>query len=81
MQRKLETARAQFARVAGLLDSLSPLRTVERGYAIITDSHSNIITSATDVSPGDSLQAKLARGQLTLIVDSVMADENRSKPE
>ena len=81
MQRKLETGRAHFARLASLLDSLSPLRTVERGYAIITDSNSKIITCATDVSPGDSVQAKLARGQLALTVNSVIPNDSASKPE
>jgi exodeoxyribonuclease VII large subunit len=76
MQRKLDAGRAHFAQVAGLLDSLSPLRTVERGYAILTDTHSNIVTNASDVSQGDCLKAKLAKGQLALTVASIMPEEN-----
>lgn len=78
IQRKLDTTKVKFAQLAGLLDSLSPLRTVERGYAILTDTDANIVTDASTVSPGDTLEAKLARGRLALTVQSVTADEQCS---
>ncbi|MGD8215485.1 exodeoxyribonuclease VII large subunit [Aestuariimicrobium sp. Y1814] len=47
--------------------SLSPQRTLERGYAILTDG-TDTITSVTSVDEGDDLLAYLADGELVLEV-------------
>jgi exodeoxyribonuclease VII large subunit len=68
MQRKLKAARNRFAQLAQLLDSLSPLRTLERGYAIISNRDGVVITEADKVSEGEVLDARLAKGRLELTV-------------
>ena len=54
----------------GRLDSLSPLRVLERGYSI-TRADGRVVRSARDVKPGDALDTILHRGRITSRVESV----------
>ena len=72
MQAKLTDARSQLAHLAQMLDSLSPLSTLARGYAIVTDPEGKVVTDASAVAPGSSLTARLASGRLDVTVDSVL---------
>ena len=54
------------------LHSVSPLATLERGYAIVSDSGSGkILTDASATKPGSGITARLAHGSLTATVDAV----------
>jgi exodeoxyribonuclease VII large subunit len=54
------------------LNTLSPLATLERGYAIVEASNAaTIIRDARDVKSGDGITAKLARGRLGCVVQTV----------
>ena len=54
---------------ARTLDSVSPLATLERGYAIVSDDKTGtVMTDASKVKPGSDIRAKLARGTLTATV-------------
>ena len=55
------------------LNTLSPLATLERGYAIIstTGPEAAILKDTVSVSPGDSISARLHEGELTARVESV----------
>jgi exodeoxyribonuclease VII large subunit len=54
----------------GVLDSLSPLKVVERGYSIVTK-NDEVIKSSRQVAKGDVLDIRLAQGSLTAKVESV----------
>ena len=54
-----------------MLDSLSPLGTLQRGYAIVTDSAGNVVRDASTVAIGDVMEARLAHGRLGLTVNKV----------
>ena len=71
MEHKLEQAKSRLAHLAGMLESLSPLATLQRGYAIVTDSRGEVIRDAGTVAVGDEVRARLARGQLTLEVKAL----------
>jgi len=47
------------------LDAVSPLATLTRGFAIVTRADGAVLTDAGCVSPGESIEARLARGTLT----------------
>lgn len=59
--------RVQLAKRA--LDSISPLATLERGYAIVSEEQTGaILTDAAGVSAGATIRARLARGELQATV-------------
>jgi exodeoxyribonuclease VII large subunit len=69
MQAKLQDAGSRLAHLAQMLDSLSPLGTLQRGYAIVTDESGSVVTDSSQVVEGDRVQARLAKGKLELVVD------------
>ena len=64
------------ASIAGRLDALSPLRVLGRGYAVLSDDDGRVVTDADVVKSGDSLNAVLARGRLSLRVESKSSDRH-----
>lgn len=56
------------AAMARALHTVSPLATLERGYAILLDAEGRVLRRATDARAGDHLQARLADGSLRLRV-------------
>jgi exodeoxyribonuclease VII large subunit len=71
MQRRLLEARERFERSARTLHAVSPLATLERGYAIVTDEHSRVITDAAGLAPGARITARVARGVVLATVTAV----------
>jgi exodeoxyribonuclease VII large subunit len=66
---RIETARSQFGVAAVALDAMSPLRTLERGYAIAQDARGAIVREASAVSPGDELRVRLWKGAVDCRVE------------
>ena len=63
----LEHARSRFELAARGLNAVSPLATLERGYAIVSvDGH--VVTDASEVAAGAEIEARLARGTLKATV-------------
>ena len=56
MQNTLDKSRNIFENRISILESLSPLSTLKRGYAIVTDNNGDNIKSANDVSVGDEVE-------------------------
>ena len=52
MQAKLHASRNRLAHLAQMLDSLSPLNTLARGYAIVSDGEGKVVTDAGTVQVG-----------------------------
>lgn len=71
MQQQLQRSGDRLGHLARMLDSLSPLGTLQRGYAILTDQGGRVVSDAAAVAVGDELRARLARGQLGLKVTKV----------
>ena len=59
---------------ARALDAVSPLRTLDRGYAIITDTSGQALVSTRKVKAGDDVRARLAQGELVATVKDVIDD-------
>jgi len=76
MLRILARLQDRLEHTAGTLNVVSPLATLGRGYAIVRDTHGNIIRNATDVASGDSISARVAHGTINAKVTSVKVDEN-----
>jgi exodeoxyribonuclease VII large subunit len=71
MRQRLQDRGKQLTHLAQMLDSLSPLGILGRGYAIVTDSSGAVLRDAGKVSVGDEVEARLANGRLGLIVRKV----------
>jgi exodeoxyribonuclease VII large subunit len=69
LQRRLESARQKFVRAASLLDGLSPLRVLDRGYALVTYK-GRALTSSENVSIGAEVSFRLAQGEVEATVKS-----------
>jgi exodeoxyribonuclease VII large subunit len=65
-------ARAQFGRLAGRLESLSPLAVLARGYAVCwNDERTKAIRDAADVATGDTIHVTLSRGAIAAKVSGI----------
>jgi exodeoxyribonuclease VII large subunit len=67
----LRAGRGRLAATAGKLDALSPLATLDRGYAIVQRSDDGRVVRSCDVAPpGTAVQALLADGVLVCRVET-----------
>ena len=84
-RRRVQRLRERFERAAHSLHTVSPLATLERGYAIVLDAAGHVVAAAEDVTPGARIEARLARGSIRATVLEVSparpdaADAGRSK--
>jgi exodeoxyribonuclease VII large subunit len=68
MRHAVETRRHQLAQLAGRLDSLSPLKVLERGYAVaINTRDGRVVTDAAAVEIGDELEVRVQRGRIQAV--------------
>ncbi|WP_125590306.1 exodeoxyribonuclease VII large subunit [Companilactobacillus jidongensis] len=63
------------SRVAAL-DSLSPLKTLSRGYAIPTDDNNKILERTSDYKINDEVNLKVIDGTVTLVTKDISEDNN-----
>jgi exodeoxyribonuclease VII large subunit len=59
LQYKVRTERLQM-----VLESLSPLAILERGYALVFDADGKLLKDASHVNPGNQISARLAHGEI-----------------
>lgn len=71
MHHQLQQQQQRFSEAARLLHSVSPLNTLERGYAIVTDSQGQVLRSSRQVQTGDTVKARLASGTITSTVSAL----------
>jgi exodeoxyribonuclease VII large subunit len=60
----LHDKRLRSAALAGQLNAVSPLATLERGYAIVQDSQGRVIDDASLLNIDDLIETRLAKGRL-----------------
>lgn len=70
MQQQLIFLQHQLAKASTALDLVSPLATLERGYAIVSKSD-RIVYKIRGMSVGDEVQAKLSDGVLSCVVKEI----------
>lgn len=72
LRRRLDRDQRAFADLAARLESLSPLRVLERGYALAR-AEDHVLVDAESVEPGARVDVVLARGELGCRVEEVRA--------
>jgi exodeoxyribonuclease VII large subunit len=65
---QLSNKQTETSQAMQMLDTVSPLKTLGRGYAIIRDNSDKILSSVDQVSAGDTVKGQLTDGELILAV-------------
>ena len=58
-------------RLAGKIESLSPLGVLARGYSLTQDARGRVVRSAKQLKPGDAVTLRFAQGQAAATIESV----------
>jgi exodeoxyribonuclease VII large subunit len=68
----IRARRDELTRLARTLNAVSPLETIDRGYAVVTRAPGGeVISSVAKVDTGDRITARLKDGELDCTVDTV----------
>ncbi len=73
---KLTQLNQQIHHKTTLLNTLNPLNTLERGFAIVRDQHDHVVTKHTEVNQGENIMVTLKQGELQCVVV-----DNKSKSD
>jgi exodeoxyribonuclease VII large subunit len=68
MRNFLLVRRARWERTGARLGEMSPLKILDRGYALVFDSTGKLVKDAAQVKVGDDVSARLARGTIVSTV-------------
>jgi exodeoxyribonuclease VII large subunit len=71
IQRRLHSVRDRLEQSMRTLHAVSPLATLERGYAIVTVVGGHVVTDASTIAPGATIEARVARGSVQATVTQV----------
>jgi exodeoxyribonuclease VII large subunit len=66
---RLDRAADNLGHTRARVTALSPAATLERGYAVLQRDDGQVVRRSADVSRGDRLRARLAEGEVALVVD------------
>jgi exodeoxyribonuclease VII large subunit len=67
----LERKKRDYVRLAAMLDSMSPLKVLSRGYAMVNRQPGSVVKSVREVQPGDRITIRLTDGSLRAAVETV----------
>jgi len=68
VSQQLELKQSKATQAMHLLDTVSPLKTLGRGYSIIRDTNNRVIKTVADVKTGDQLRGQLMDGEMVFAV-------------
>jgi exodeoxyribonuclease VII large subunit len=70
--RLIERKQQALGEAARMLNTLSPLNTLDRGYALVTDIQTQkVITRSDQVTPGTTVKTRVAQGEFVCKVESI----------
>ncbi|HSV41543.1 MAG TPA: exodeoxyribonuclease VII large subunit [Nocardioidaceae bacterium] len=81
VRHRLDRAHDDIGHHLARVRALSPLATLERGYAVLQDADGQVVTSIDQTKPGASLRARVANGRIDVHVDDTHADEQATEGE
>jgi exodeoxyribonuclease VII large subunit len=77
--RQVTAARAELRVLAGRLQALSPLASLERGFSITRTPEGRVVRAAAEVAVGDAVEVLLHRGRLVGRVTEVHSPEEEER--
>ena len=75
LERTVAQNRERLAGLAAALDAMSPMKVLDRGYAIARDGEGRVLSSVKQTGAGEKLTLRLADGSLRCHVDQVQGPE------
>ena len=66
---QLQRAKSRFGPLVRTLQAVSPLATLERGYAIVSLDNGSIVTDSAQVNTGDMIRARVSKGVIRAKVE------------
>ena len=68
----LSIKQQRFSEAVRMLNTLSPLKTLDRGYALVTDTRTlSPITSSQQIKIGDKVKTQLAKGEFIAVIETI----------
>jgi exodeoxyribonuclease VII large subunit len=77
VRRRVEVFRGRLAVAVGALDVVSPLATLQRGYAIVTDADGHVVTHAAHARVGTTIDARVASGTIRARVEAIRSPDDQ----
>jgi exodeoxyribonuclease VII large subunit len=71
IRQHLVAARRRYEPADAHLSQLSPMRVLERGYAIVTTASGSVLRAAATVAPGDNVKIRLSSGSAAATINEV----------
>lgn len=71
LQRGMDRRHQRMGESSRMLNNLSPLPTLARGYAVLRDEQGGVISDASALRPGQQIAAQLRDGRLTAVVTDI----------
>ena len=75
MHTRLLESRGTLDRQTASLEALSPVSILNRGYALVFDAKGQLVKDAAQLSTGEELSARLARGRVRARVTATESSE------
>jgi exodeoxyribonuclease VII large subunit len=72
LHRQVDQLQARFEKATGRLSAVSPLATLQRGYAIVTTVTDRVVTDASALAQGELIKARLAKGTLIARIEGLL---------
>jgi exodeoxyribonuclease VII large subunit len=76
VRQEIDRRRRAFVQAAGKLDAMSPLKVLERGYSLTRNAAGHVLTDARETAVGETVNVRLLRGELELVVQSIRPDSS-----
>ena len=67
--RLVQDSRQRLVHLSASLDAMSPLKVLSRGYSMTADSDGRLVSSVTEVSPGQSLTILVSDGKIHAVAE------------
>lgn len=67
----LEQKKQNYVRLGAMLDSMSPLKVLGRGYAMVSTDPGTVLKSVHEVVPGEKIMVRVTDGSLRATVETV----------
>ncbi len=77
MAHLLQREKLRLAALDAKLGALSPLKVLERGYALVTDTNGAPVTAARRVNPGDRVRVRMRDGALGATITEVLHGDEK----